>query len=495
MTASENDSNKVAQEGVASDHAAQSEADARRVDDTEPETAVAAATGTRRPALNRWLAAGLVIAIIVIVALVASLRQQQERLDTFGREAARRLDDIARRADDAQAQAQQAMEQVQAAAARVSGIERLARTTEAQQRALEEAYRELANARQEAILVEVEQSLLLAAEQLQLSGRIPSAIAALQLAEARLVGAGRPAYLSAQQAIARDISRLQALPYTDLSALSAQIDTVIRGLQTFPLLSVDGLVEAASGDGGQDNLSSAGAAATASIPAGEAATTNEAAPAASTWWERVWIPVRDWSARVRRAALAELESLVRVRRVDTPEALLVAPEQADLLRAQLVLRMIEARMALLGRFPDLWDENLAQVIDAVKRYGDTESIATRRLLASLRQLQQVDLSPPLPDLNDSLSAVRSLLAGNGSVDNDANSGSTGGSENPAGASEAADVEQTEPDGSDKADSVEAGSDSAANAAMPETPVPGQSAAPNANGGAADPAGAKDRRGQ
>lgn len=429
MTASDNDSNKILP-GSESTESSGASAPRETVGDSTPVTAAAGSHGTaveasaRRQSLSRWLAAALVIAVIIIVALFANLRQQQERLDAFGREATRRLDDIVRRAEDAQKEARDALVQVQASSARLAAVERLAQTTEQQQKALEEAYRELTSADYEAILVDVEQSLILAAEQLQLAGRIPSAIATLQLAEARLVRAGRPAFLTAQQAIARDISRLQALPYTDLPAISQQVESAIEALRTFPLLSVTAPLEtdrrADENVGAEDET-------------GSNITSNaEQARTDAEWWERVWIPMRDWSQRVRRAAVDELESLVRVRRLDTPEALLVAPEQAELLRAQLVMRMLEARMALLGRFPDLWEANLAAVIDGVQRYGDTEAVATQRLLKNLRQLRQVELTPELPGLTDSLTAVRSLLAVNGGLEIDSSPDSDEVSMSPVG---------------------------------------------------------------
>ena len=63
-----------------------------------------------------------------------------------------------------------------------------------------------------------------------------------------------------------------------------------------------------------------------------------------------------WPARaaaLRRAfgdaAWDEMRSLVRVTRIEQPEAMLLAPEQAFFLRENLKLRLLNARLALLSR--------------------------------------------------------------------------------------------------------------------------------------------------
>lgn len=358
-----------------------------------------AAAEQRRRSLSRWLGAGLVLAVLVIVALAATLRYQQQQLDAFGREATRRLDEVLAQSNAAQQQARQALTQSQSLESRLAALDERAGTLEEQQNTLTQSYRELLHSDDEAILVNVEQSLMLAAEQLELAGRVPSAIAGLQIAEARLARAARPAFMPAQQAVARDLNRLRALPVPDISEVATRLDAAIAAAAHLPLAAAG--ERAAASESQQETSPESAQPSPSQAPA-------ESADAA--WWQRAWVPVRDWSARVRSAATEELRELVSVRRIDQPDALLLAPEQSAWLRANLTLRLLDARMALMARESAVWRSDLEAAIQAVERYADLDAPQTRKMLDTLADLREIDPAPTLPGIEDSLAAVRALLA-------------------------------------------------------------------------------------
>lgn len=354
----------------------------------------------RRRSTSRWLGAGLVVALIVIVALAAALRHQQQQLDNFGREATRRLNDMSAAVDEARGQSRQAASVASGQDARLTALTEQLRRTDEQQKALTQSYRQLVSGNDEAVLVDVEQSLLMASEQLQWTGRVPSAIAALQLAEARLARAGRPAFISAQQAIGRDANRLQAVPAPNVSDISARIERLMTQVDSLPLASVGASVPAGIGN--------EPAAEPAAVPADADAATTVSPDA--PWYRRAWEPVRHWASRARAATLEELHELVNVRRIDSPDALLLAPEQGTWLRTNVRLRLTEARIALLSRQPDIWRADLEAATHAVQRYADPDAPQTQQVLRQLAQLAEIDPAPALPDLNESLTAVRALLS-------------------------------------------------------------------------------------
>jgi uroporphyrin-3 C-methyltransferase len=74
-----------------------------------------------------------------------------------------------------------------------------------------------------------------------------------------------------------------------------------------------------------------------------------ASAAASAARPQGWWPGCRPGGRVWRRVWAEVRALVRVTRIDRPEAMLVAPEQAFFLRENLKLRLLNARLALLSR--------------------------------------------------------------------------------------------------------------------------------------------------
>ena len=92
-------------------------------------------------------------------------------------------------------------------------------------------------------------------------------------------------------------------------------------------------------------------------------------------WRRAGI---GWS----RAWSTSAQSLVRVTRIDQPEAMLVAPEQAFFLRENLKLRLLNARLALLSRQFDTAQADLRDAQLALDRYFDRSSRACRPRSAS-----------------------------------------------------------------------------------------------------------------
>ena len=79
-----------------------------------------------------------------------------------------------------------AQDSLRDAQAKIALLENRLAESQTQQAALDALYRELAPSRDEWALTEVEQVLLLASQQLQLAGNVSAALAALQLADAKL---------------------------------------------------------------------------------------------------------------------------------------------------------------------------------------------------------------------------------------------------------------------------------------------------------------------
>ena len=95
----------------------------------------------------------------------------------------------------------------------------------------------------------------------------------------------------------------------------------------------------------------------------------EPVPADAPWWQRFLLMVR-----------GEARSLLRVGRIERPEAVLLAPEQTFFLRENLKLKLLNARLALLSRQVDTARNELATVSASLNRYFDPASrrVAGRR---------------------------------------------------------------------------------------------------------------------
>jgi uroporphyrin-3 C-methyltransferase/uroporphyrinogen III methyltransferase/synthase len=339
---------------------------------------------------TRWWFAALVFAVIVIIALGAALWRQQQLIDAVGRESARRFGQLDTQTREAQTRARQSLSVAQDAADKLAALDARVTESQSQQAALEQLYQELSRGEDEWALIEVEQALSMASQQLQLAGNVQNAIAALEVADARLARADRPQFAQVRRTIARDMQRLAALPSVDVTGTAGKLDQLIAAVDGLPLLS--------SVEPRQPAVSSA-APADASAPA---------APADAGWWQRTVAFTLPW----RDALLRDTNQLVRIQRIDQPGVLLVSPEQGALLRENLKLRLLSARMALLARQDGPWRADLTAVTDSVNRYFDPEARQTMRMQGLLKQITAVDLNVQAPDIADSLKAARAMLPRN-----------------------------------------------------------------------------------
>ncbi|MDQ6620216.1 MAG: uroporphyrinogen-III C-methyltransferase, partial [Pseudomonadota bacterium] len=205
-----------------------------------PPQAAAGVTAPAQPAPERGvspvtrslLAATLAVAVLVSTVVWLDGRRTQQLLRA---ETAHRLDQIEMAGQNTgKSQAQMASE-LRDAQAKIALLEARIAESQEQQAALESLYRDLAPSRDEIALTEIEQVLLVATQQLQLAGNVPSALAALQLADGKLQRLDRPQFLPLRRAVARDIDRLKGVPYVDVAGLSLRIDQLIAAVDALPL--------------------------------------------------------------------------------------------------------------------------------------------------------------------------------------------------------------------------------------------------------------------
>src|SRR5262249_16641354 len=131
--------------------------------------------------------------------------------------------------------ADQAREASAEAQVKLGVLEAKLAESQSQQIALEALYQELSRNRDEAALAEIQQSLLVARQQLQLAGNVKAALIALQNADSRLQRMERPQLTPLRKALNRDIERLKALPFVDTVGIAVRIDNVLAVVDTLPL--------------------------------------------------------------------------------------------------------------------------------------------------------------------------------------------------------------------------------------------------------------------
>lgn len=293
------------------------------------------------------------------------------RLADTQQELAKRLADTDNASRDNRLVAKQSQDQVIALQAKLGALESKLADSQSQQASLENLYQDLARNRDEWALSEIEQSVTLAAQQLQLAGNVHGAVLALQAADSRLSGSSRPQFITLRKALSRDLDRLRALPQVDLPGMSLRLENVVAAIDTLPL-AVD------------------------VRPREETRQKTEPPPEAGAWQR---LALEMWS---------ELRGMVRIQRFDRDEPVLLAPGQVFFLRENLKLRLLNARLALLSR--DQWtfrnELKASQVL--MERYFDARNPSVQTALGGLKQLGAAELNIDLPTLNESLSAIRNF---------------------------------------------------------------------------------------
>lgn len=325
---------------------------------------------------RRFLAAlrhpATLIALLVLALAAASLVETRMVLDELRLDLARRLaasDNIAR---ESHALARQNQGSLAAAQDKLQVLEGRLEQMQSQQLALESMYQEFSRSRDERLLAEIEQSLSIAAQQLQLAGNVETALIALQEADNRLSRVAQPQFFALRKLIAHDIERLRSLPGSDRADATLKLETVILSVDSLPL-------------------------AFERRPKPAANAVKKAAATSPVFW-------KDLAADI----WGELRQLIRIQRIDQPEAALLAPDQAFYLRENLKLRLINARLSILARDGAGFHEDVRQARVWLEKYFDTQSRPVQSALSALKGIQGQDIAEGLPTLDDTLSAVRNF---------------------------------------------------------------------------------------
>ena len=350
----------------------------------------------RAPTLLEQLQKPMSIAVIVLAVLLAAQSwSTSKQIRNLREEVAKRL----QKGDVSNAEtgvlARNVQEGTKELQIKVGALENRQSETQSQQLALEQLYNDLSKNRDEWALTEIEQVLSTASQQLQLAGNVPGALIALQNADRSLSRSDKPQFITIRRAIGRDMEKLKALPSVDSTGVALRLDAVIAQIDALPMLSDE----------------------TPALPAapekpGKAKHVRDASgklvgpPAPEPLLQKVRDGFNTWSGDM----WDDVRQLIRIRRVDTPEALMLSPTQSYFLRENVKLRLLNARMALLSRNETAFRNDLIAAQDALAKYFDTRAKGTQTAQALLRQVQGSNLAIEMPTLSDSLTAVRNYKA-------------------------------------------------------------------------------------
>lgn len=313
---------------------------------------------------------GVALAAIALAVSAGVWLDSRHTLENLQQEVARRLAEIDSHNKESRIIAAQAQEGTREALVKLGVLESKVADSQSQQLALEALYQEMSRSRDEWALAEVEQILLTASEQLQLTGNVKGALIALQTADSRLARLDRPQLIPLRKIFSQDIQRLQAVPLVDVAGISMRLDNLATAVNDLPLV-----------------LGS---------PAGKSTEPFKGKLSGGFW------------TQLSREAWQDFFQLVRVQRMENPSAPLLSPSQVTYVRENLRLRLLSARLNLLQHDEGGYRSDLKAVETTLNRYFDTQAKPTRAVLDTLRQLSAASVSVTLPDISASLNAVRSF---------------------------------------------------------------------------------------
>lgn len=332
--------------------------------------------GRRRAIPGRLSRVWAALVLLLAVAALSASGLLWQKVTGMQEQLARQSADAGAQSIEARTLARQAMDQTREAAARQAVVEARLAEVALQRAQFDELMQSMSRSRDENLVVDIEAALRLAMQQAQLTGSVEPLLAALRSADQRLGRAAQPRLASVQRAINRDIDRIKSTSVTDTPGLLIKIDALVHMSDDLPLANA--------------------------VPRPGKSGEVHAAPAsvAPGWWQRFLALVGQ-----------EARSLVRVARIERPEAALLSPEQAFFVRENLKLRLLNARLGLLARQLPSARADLSAAAEVLNTYFDPASRKTQNMATVLQQVQSQMKAVELPRVDDTLAALTTAAAG------------------------------------------------------------------------------------
>lgn len=219
---------------------------------------------------------------------------------------------------------------------------------------------------------EAEYLMRLANNRLTLARDVSTARAALKLADERLRDTGDPGWNATRRQIAHDIGRLDSAHLPDVAGISARLSALAEQV---PQLKLAG-------------------ATLGGAPRPEAKR-DGSTPRDKRSWDTLLDDL--W---------AGFKETVRIRRNDKPVHAMLPPEQQFFLYQNLRLHLESARLAVARADNALYHDSLNTVGNWLDAYFDPKDELTGSLRERASELNKINIDPPLPDISQSLQALK-----------------------------------------------------------------------------------------
>jgi len=393
-----------------------------------------------------WVAT-VIILVLLLGAAGAALWWQQQRAESTGRIVAARFQQLESQSLLAEQRAREALSLAQFQTEKLDQIDAQVKVARSDFATIEQSWRAFNYGVDDTLRAnEVERLILLANQQLSLTGQVAGSIAALEAAEQAIVRFDSPRFSEVGRAIQSDLSRLRATPDVDITGLFSKLDRLGELLNQAPLLAPSGN-KAGQGSGPLVPLTPTAPimptpdsvkplipsgktippttpSSTASTAAATTAATTSSSPEStssmvsnfwsletvSSWWHQAIEQSGKIAQQASSVLTKEFVDIVRIRRASDTQSLLMSEEQSISLRSHLRGLVLSAKLAMMMRQPLLWQTELSQISGLVDSRYDLDTPQTKKVLELITQLKASPVAVQLPSLSDSLNALASLRA-------------------------------------------------------------------------------------
>lgn len=350
--------------------------------------------GDAKPS-SPWATIGVLTLLGACVLSVYMAWSATKRVHNVEQELFRRQQESQALATEARVLAKQTQDLSRETAARTALLEARVAEVALQRGQLDDLMQSLSRSRDENMVADIDAALRVAQQQSVLTGSAEPLVAALKTADDRLAHVRQPRLDAVRRAIARDLDRVKSQAVADVPSLTIKLDEAMRLVDEIPLIRERS--PGARDAGAPQGAASAAATAASSAASGPANWPAELSRLGQDAWDKVG--ARIWQ---------EVRSLVRVSRIEKPEAMLLTPEHSFFLRENLKLKLLNARAALLSRQFGTAQTDLGTALESVPRYFDTGSRKTMLVRDLLQQVQSQCAHTTLPRPDETTAALAAI---------------------------------------------------------------------------------------
>jgi len=321
---------------------------------------------------------------------------------------------------EAKVSSKDAQELARETAAKLALLDAKVMEVSLQRSQLEDLMQSLSHTRDENLVSELESMLRLGQQQALLMGSAQPLLQALKSAEQRVSKSSQPKLLSIDRALLKDLDRIKSTPVLDTPILLLKLDQLVQKVESLSLLNDPQISGAPSTSVAlrtdvsvQEHRTKSTPEPLGSVGGNNDLAQTEKTPQSKSWTEAIrGASGEGWFDALVSRVWSQVKGLVRITRIDQPEASLLTPSQSYFLRENLKLRLLNAKLGLLAHQMNSFKSDLNESQRDLDKYFAMQSKQGQEVAALLKEIEELGAQPETPQIQDTWSAISTTRLGN-----------------------------------------------------------------------------------